>query len=403
MAGTGTAYANDYEATFTNPALLSRLRSRSFSLGYEAAVFNLRATVAENANIDFVRYMPFKSSIIAIAVPLPLRGALKDRIGVSFAFSTPMSLIVRGRIVYPERGQFPLLPDRAQSLAIRMGLGVDLGHGLRVGAGFAALSQVVGSVIVATDASGKVGSRVEDELVATYAPIVGVSYERSVLQNQTLRVGATFRGQLAARFAIDIDATKLSSLPLPVFNIAGTAQFDPMQVQAEIALEGEHGVVALGATYKRWSAFKGLLEPTIPCPPEACNALRPPVIDYSDTVTPRGAAEGRFDLTKSLTASVRAGIAYEPTPLPEQLPASNAFDMTTGKVRAVPTRYYDANRILFSLGGGIALHDPLPPIRIDVFSQVHALIRRSMKFEQGEDASVSGAVLVGGVAAGVSF
>ena len=225
MGGTGTAHVSSYDAAFANPALASRMRHYRLSLGFEGGAFDLHAD--GQGLPGRVSAMRAHGLVIGGDIPLPFGGILRDRVGIALAFYTPTDALVRGRILYPETPQFGLFPDRAQCLTVRAGFGVDIGHGIRLGAGFGALAEIVGSVVVATDSTGRVGSRVEDQLITTYAPTFGASWEHA-LAGGTLRVGAAFRGKLDARFAVLIDATKLSSLAIPIFNIAGLAQYDPL-------------------------------------------------------------------------------------------------------------------------------------------------------------------------------
>ena len=189
MGGTGAAHSEGFEAVYTNPALLARIREQKLTLGLEEASFDLKAT---GPNLPgAVGYDAMKSIVIGVDIPIPLRGALTDRIGAGIALSTPTNLIVRGRILYPEVPQFSLLPDRTQSVSVRAGLGIDLGWGIRIGAGFGALAQIEGSAVVATDATGKVGARVEDQLIATYSPTLGVSFDLPFKDGATTRIGFT--------------------------------------------------------------------------------------------------------------------------------------------------------------------------------------------------------------------
>jgi long-chain fatty acid transport protein len=406
MGGTGAASASGFEAAYSNPALLSRLRERKLTLGYGAGTFGLSygpeggATVRKDAEA-------MRGLFIGVDLPLPFAGVLKDRLGLGLAFYTPSSLIVRGRLLYPEKPQFLLLPDRAQSLTIRTGLGVDVSHGLRLGLGFAALAEIVGTVLVATDASGRVGTRVEDQLVATYAPTFSAAYDLPFWKGA--RVGAAFRGTLDARFAVSIDATKLSSLNIPVFNIAGLAQYDPAQIAVELAHEGSSRTVAVGVTYKRWSSYKGPIEPTIPCPAgeEGCGALVPPSVAYSDTVAVRAGLDQGLDLAPGARAHVRAGGFFETTPLPSTLPSSDAFRFADASTGPVPTRYYDASRLAGTLGFGLSLSRPLPPIDLDTYAQVHWLLPRTVSSDLGDGSAertkVGGRIVVYGLLAGVKF
>ena len=406
MAGTGAALADDYEAAYTGPALLSRIRAPRLSLGLQGAVFNLHAR--GEGLPDRVSVIPAKGVIIGVDLPLPFGGALQDRVSGALAFYTPTDVIVRGRILYPETPQFPLLPDRAQSLAIRLGLGANLGYGFRVGAGFAALAEIVGSVLVATDATGRVGSRVEDQLVATYAPIASASYEHAAGPG-TLRVGATVRGALDARFAVSIDATKLSSLNIPVFNISGLAQYDPLEIAAEVAWENASWHLAAGFTVKHWSAYPGAIEPTILCPTDTpdCGALQPTHLAFHDTVVPRAAVERTLPLSKDASLSLRGGYFFEPTPAPAQLPTSFAYDLGARDLVPVPTRFFDASRHVLTAGLGVHLARPLR-LSVDAYAQLHVLHPRTVTLESTTPAAATtgelgGTVLATGLVVGVGF
>jgi long-chain fatty acid transport protein len=344
------------------------------------------------------------SVVIGADIPIPLRGVLTDRIGAAIALSTPTNVIVRGQILYPEVPQFPLLPTRTQSVSIRAGLGIDVGWGLRIGAGFAALAQLDGSAVVATDSTGKVGATVQDQLIATYSPTLGVAFDLPIKEKAKTRL---------ARFDVTIDASKLSSLNIPVLNIAGLAQYDPAELTFEAARQDGPLTVAVGATFKRWSSYPGPLEPTISCSSTdpGCSALVPPSITYKNTWVPRVGGEYAIEASKSLQLLVRAGAFYEPSPMPANLPSSKAYSDAAGATVDVPTRYFDANRLAITLGYGVTLRDPLPPITVDLFGQMHVLLPRTITSDAPQSATgndesvgkVSGNVLAAGLIVGVKF
>jgi long-chain fatty acid transport protein len=288
---------------------------------------------------------------------------------------------------------------------VRGGLGLDIGWGVRLGIGVSALAEIDGSVVVATDATGKVGSSVQDQLIAVYAPELGASWDLPLGEAHTWRVGATYRGALDARFAVEIDATKLSSLALPVFNIAGVAQYDPAEVVVEAAHETREWVVAAGFTFKRWSQYPGPIEPTILCPAAqpGCGALTPASIPFSNTVVPRLGAERRFHVAPTATVAARAGFFYEPTPVPSSLPSSQAFDDVMQATGNVPTRFFDASKYVFSIGGGVAMAKPLPPVTLDAWAQLQLLASHDVQIPPAGAASLSGHVLATGLLAGVKF
>jgi long-chain fatty acid transport protein len=266
---------------------------------------------------------------------------------------------------------------------------------------------------VATDATGKVGAKVEDQLIATYSPTLGASFDLPFNDGGTTRLGFTYRGALAARFDVTIDATKLSTLNIPVLNIAGMAQYDPPQTTFELARSKGALAFAVGATLKHWSSYPGPIEPTLPCPStdQGCTALVPATITYKNTFVPRVGAEYAIEASKKMLLHVRAGAFYEPSPLPSKLPSSQAYSDAANKAVDVPTRYFDADRFVMTVGYGVAFRDPLPPLTIDLFAQAHVLVPRTIVSDApngatGPDNSVgrvSGTVLAAGLLVGVSF
>jgi long-subunit fatty acid transport protein len=392
LAGSGAALSDGYEATYGNPALLSRVRMRQITLGWQAVRFDLEAE-GDNAPGQ-VPADSLVGTFIGAVLPVPFGGLLEDRIALGLGAFTPSDLIARARLLYPERAQFPVLADRAQTLSLSLALGLDLGHGLRVGGGALALAELVGTVVVRTDATGRVGTIVDDQLVATYAPVFGAAFEFG----DGFTAGATFRGALEGEFDVVVQVYDLGTLVVPELNISGVAQYDPMQLELALARRMGAWTANVGATYKRWSAFDGWRRATVECPSSQpdCKALRVEPVGFHDTIVPRAAGSYELELADDARATLRAGLFYEPSPVPEQRGSSN---------------YWDNDRVALTLGYGVAMSEPLPPLRIDLAYQHHFLIPRTHeKAQDVEPGNVGhprvetrGTVQVLGVTAEVSF
>lgn len=336
MGATGVTHASNGETAWHNPALASRLRENALTLGIQDAVYSLPID-AEAA----------RGVILGAGVPVPFAGALAHRVGLALGLYTPGNVVVRGRVLYPEKLQYPLLTDRAQSVTLRAGLGVDIGWGLRAGLGVAALAELSGKVVAAAS-----GTQVEDSLVASYAPTVGVGWERG-----EYRIGAVFRGELDARFDVVVDGSKLTTIAIPAFDISGMAQYDPAQLALEAARTADGQTVAVQVTYKRWRDFPGLLAPTVICSDGGTRCgSQPPKIDWQDTFAVRIGAEREFPLAPSARLRMRAGGWVESTAVPGRLPAG--------------VRYVDGVRIVPTLGVGVALRY----LDIDTFAQEHVIL-----------------------------
>ncbi|MFO0615308.1 MAG: hypothetical protein U0414_22130 [Polyangiaceae bacterium] len=400
LAGTGTAWAEGFEAVYANPALLPYAHDTKLTLGVMGAAFELNAP-------ERLGYKSLSGSIIGAVLPVPLPGVMKDRITLGVGFFTPFDLIVRGNILYPETKQF-LLPDRTQSVAVQAGAGVDLSWwkergrsmGLHLGGGVAALAALDGHVRVAVDATGKIGSVVEDTLVASYAPIVGASLD----VGKDWRAGISFHGELVGRFNVEILVKDLGSITVPPLEISGIAQYDPHQLTAEFARTTGPVRGAVSVTWKHWSAYPGAPEATVRCPLDEvtgeitpCDALVPPAPDFHDTVVPRIAAEYVWGARPGVDLRIRAGYAFEMGAAPEQRGETNL---------------YDEHRSLFSFGAGLDLAKPVVAgLSLDFFGQVQLLHGRTHeKLGQiGADnpgvpnVKTSGVVLAGGTQLGVGF
>jgi long-chain fatty acid transport protein len=397
MGATGVAHSTGYETAWHNPALAAGIRAPKLTVGWLGGTFRL------DSNGDRVSAQAAKGTLIGAELPIPFGGKLAHRVGISLAFYEPTDVVVRGRVLYPEKTQFPMLPDRSQSVTIRAGLGIEPGYGLRLGVGFAALAEVVGDVVAATDATGRVGTRVEDQLVATYAPVIGGTYSLPVSGPALWRVGLVWRGTLDARFSVTIDGSKLSTLNIPLFNISGLAQYDPAQLAAEVARIEGLNVLAAQVVFKHWSGFPGILEPTLVCSEGGVGAcgLTPPKIDWQDTFAIRVGADQGFELQRGLVMHLRSGAWFETSPLPHDLPGSDAYDVPSKNTVTLPTRYLDSDRLALTAGVGVALARPLP-LDLDLFVQYHYLFPRTIS-SAGESNESSGNITVFGMTAGVRF
>lgn len=382
MGTTGVAAAEGVDAVYANPALLSASRELTLELGLMGASFALEAE-GPGLGEPLTAYPRFFANTIGGLIPLPFGGLLRDRVTIGLGFVTPTDVVVRGRILYPEKPQM-IFADRVQSVAVQAGLGIDIGHGLRIGGGFMALAALTGSVTVATDASGRIGTVVEDTLVASFAPLTGVSYEWS-----DYRIGVSYRGELVGRFNVVIEAENLGQLEIPPLNISGVAQYDPHMIAVGLSqIEGETRW-ALGVSFKLWQLYPGPAEATVRCedapePDAPCEAGTPADPAFQPTVAPRVGAERRFPVSRDATLAVRGGYAFEPSPAPEQVGRTN---------------YFDNHRSVFSVGWGARFDAPLA-FGLDGYLQLQWLHDRRHHKQTAEGALVDGNVDTSGLVPG---
>ena len=326
LGNTLTATAADFEAVYYNPAGLGFSKRPSVALGVQSGHFFL--------NIDGARTDTETAPAITVglSVPLPLRGVLSERLVLGVGFVLPQTAVLVADLDRPGVPRYVRIGARPQTVSIMGAAAVRITDQLSVGAGFLALAELVGSIDVAPNASGEIGSTVVDDLLADYSMIVGVHYAPL----DWLTLGLVYRGQSDADFNLPIETDLGEDFPLPVptLDIRGTAQFDPAEVTLAAAARVAAGLTVSGAvTWERWSTYPNPLVFT--AVPDDYPAQPPP--DFSDVVTFAASAQWQRRLG-AWRVIPRGGIRIEPSPVPEQSGFHN---------------YLDSTRLALALGSGV--------------------------------------------------
>ncbi len=393
MAMTGSSYAEGYEAVFANPAGLAMSRRRQLNLGFHAAGYRLRINGQESP------LEPARGMTIGFTLPLPFGDVLKDWLVFGGAFFTPASAMLIGDVRYPTVPQWTVL-NRAQVLAIQVGLGLDLHDivdGLYIGVGVSVLADVVGDLNVRLDETNSFSSVVETQLLTTFAPLVGVSYRRP-----EFGFGVNYRHELAAHMNLNIRTADLP-LTLPVLTVGGIVQYDPAALVAEGYWRPIHNLMLVAnVTTRFWSMYPGALIPTTE------NGNQPPAPGFSTVPSPRVAVEYTVR-DEHFTLALRAGYAYEPTPAPpaRMAPRRTPMGMPIAS-NQVAFRMLDNDRHVVTAGAGWTIH--LGPhgerVVLDVYGQLHVLTPRTHQVGLTDGAApmvTDGLILVGGWTLGIEF
>jgi len=384
MAGAVDSSASGFEAAYYNPAGLAFDRRPSFALAYQSATFDLEV----DGQPRDARDAPVLT--IGFGVPLPLGGALKDRLALGLAFAIPQSSILIADIARPGDPSFVVVENRAQTVSVLGCFAIRVTDELSLGVGALALAELTGDIAVAPNDEGKLGTRVKDELLADYAFIAGAAYRPT----PWLGLSLTWRSESTARFSLPItaDLGEDFGIPLPRLDVSGTAQYDPAELALGVGVRPAPWLLAaVSGVWQRWSEFP--LPVGYTAVPEGTPPQPPP--DFHDTVSVRLGFEGRFDLDPDVTLLPRLGVSLEPTPVPEQTGFHNHLDST---------------RVVLTLGAGLAVG----PLRVDLAGQVHVLGERTSTKDpalvQDPDANPgapeitgSGTVFVGGLQLGLEL
>jgi len=394
LAGAIGADPDGFESVYYNPAGLAFSRRPSFALGYQSATFDLRYGVGDQA----LAASPTRDApalTIGFGVPLAFGGALKDRLALGLGFTIPQTSILIADIARPGEPSFVVLENRAQTVSIQASLGVRISEALAVGIGTIALAELAGEIAVLPNESGRIGSRVKDELVADYALVVGVlgrflPFATAAGTRHGFSLAATYRSESRAEFDLPItaDLGESFNIPIPDLTVHGTAQYDPAELSLEVAVRPIGALaVSAGVTWERWStyplpiAYAAVPEGT---PPQ-------PLPDFHDTWAVKLGVEGDLAVGE-LSLRPRVGFAYEPTPTPVQSGFHN---------------HLDGDRVVLGVGFGLRWGQ----FRLDFAGQVHDVAQRTSKKVEGTPATnlgspaitSTGHILFGAIELGVEL
>jgi len=379
LAGAGVASAEDFDAVYLNPAGLAYATRKRATVGGLAAAMRLELG-ADAYPVEGPRGLE-----IGGQVPMPLGGALRDRVGLGFGFYVPSEAINRARAPFPGEPSFVLLESRAFVVGLLVGVGVKVTPRLAVGLSVNALAVLRGTIDVTIDGAGRFTTQSEQRLLTRFAPILGARYRL----RDDLDLGLAVRAPSRSDYDITVTSDLGDALPLtlPEIAIAGTAQYDPLTVAAEAAWRLLPSLTLTGhLAWHRWSAFpRPTRNPVEGNPPQ-------PDLGFRDIVVPRAAVEYRRPALGG-EVTTRAGYAFHLSPAPEQ----------RGRELLL-----DNHRHQLALGLGVAWPGRALPLHVDGWVQVHHLVHRRHDRDPavpGDQRSfaTAGDLVVGGVTVGVDL
>ncbi len=396
LAGSGVAVADDAAAVFQNPAGLARARGVELSFSYAFVNYALSENGAPSG-------LPDVNALEGgLVVPGSIRGV---PVAFGFSLALPDGRLSRLHQADPSEPYWPLddagprLVDVGTGFAARPFRQLTLGAGVGFVASLNGNFGVYGNAVAADGNGSEYASNlrhsVDADLTASRFPLVGIGF----LPNDELSIGLAYRGAAVVEHRIQAA-------------LSGTLQIEDSVVPVRYRYESRSDVayvpasLTLGASYairQRWLVIGELAyehyEPfaspyaqtssSVTLPPSVglvipgTEPVAPPPARFHDRFVPRFGFEPRFVLQRALELRLRAGYAFERSPVPKE---------------QVGTRFFDVDRHVFSAGAGVAWASPLSPfsgLRLDL-SLVDALgVSRTASTTAGPNADhASGHVLL---------
>ena len=367
MSNAQVSVSSGPEANAYNPAGLTQEKSISMMAGYFRTATNLRIN-HNDTGVDEVHGSQF-----ALSIPGSI-GSVDVAMGL--ALYMPDARISRVRALPETQPRFVLFDNRGQHVEVKANFALAPVRGFSIGGGLSFLTSTRGGValdgiLTSSADEAELDTAIDVTFETARFPFLGIQW--APVDNWF--VGATWRGEslveldLTAEVEADVvgllgQQDEPSQLLVSSFN---TNFFAPQTAVFGLGYRAPwSSLFTLDIGWHQWSAFPSPtarvnLELEIPSVSTEGLLETPPVPrspNFRDIVSFKSGVEHVLNITPILSLEWRGGLAFEPTPAPQQ----------TGK-----TSYLDGDKFLATFGLGVGLFEAPDnlehPLRIHLTTQ----------------------------------
>lgn len=378
MGGAMTAEANDYTATFYNPALLTRRTELNFGFAFQFHRLIPEITSKDLAKpIDCSQCQPADNVGTSTGFVFPLAGKVKNRVAIGVGLYLPTSVFVRVNAPDSAQPYWYRYSGNLERFVLHLAAGIKITDWFSIGPGVSVLANLQGRVAGGGGALAKVDlfsrnvkvKELDASLTTRIAPTFGVS----VTPMKTLRFGATYRYEIMLPVTIPaiVDLEGIGTLNLQV---AAISHYAPHQVSFGAAWDiTDQLTVTLDGEYQHWSAAPSpyvsltvdLSGPTLAALGiDKALDLNSPAPNPGFVNTFGFRVGGEYRVSERFAA--RLGGYYRPTPVPLQNVANSNI--------------LDGNAVGLATGIGFNFSDPLEifehPVQVDLAAQMTFILQR---------------------------
>jgi long-chain fatty acid transport protein len=405
MAGSGVALADDSAAVFQNPAGLARAQGVAVSFGYAFVKYALEnhGTSAGLSNVNALEG--------GLVVPGAIRG-VPVAFGLSIAM--PDGRLSRLNEAEPTAPYWPLddagprLVDVGTGFAVRPLRQLTLGAGIGFVASLQGNFDIYGNAVAAdgngAEYSSNLRHAVDADLTASRFPLVGIGF----LPNDDLSFGLAYRGAASVEHRIQAALTgtlQIQDTVVPVRYVY-ESRSDVAYVPAALTFGGSYRLehtwlLTAELAWEHYEPFRSpytessssiTLAPSLGIQIPGTSPIPIPAARFHDRFVPRFGVEPAFALTPALELRLRAGYAFQRSPVPAD---------------QVGTRFLDLDRHLVSGGAGVTWKAPCKPfsaLRLDLSAADAIGVARTLSTTAGPSADhASGDVLLLGASLTLVF
>lgn len=353
LGGAGAAMAQEFDATFHNPAGLAFGGRGTFSAGY----FRLASWLSIDRRTRSIEEP--NGLVVGLAEPVPL--VLGGRIRVGLGLYVLPDTIVRVLTRLPDDPTYPLLENRSQRLVVLPAVAVRVLPWLSLGVGVNFFAGLDGPASAVEGPTRAVETTVYEEIYARAALLAGLRADAW----EHVRIALVYRQEFYVPYAVQT-RNLLAGNAIDI-DVDARGLYTPHELALGVGWDDGCWRASAEATYERWGdqdqpyvrvdsvlpAVGPLVPPTLPSP-------------FHDTIDLKVGAGRRFALSPLHRVEVRAGAGFEPAAVSEQTGRQNLLD---------------ADKLTSAVGAGLVLGGrDGRELRIDAsVSWLHLLPRRTEK------------------------
>ena len=364
LGGAFTAVADDYSATFYNPAGLSQLTGHRFAIEYLYTTPDI--DIKTLAGTDLRTYDGRTPPVVRndpanglggddLNLGLPLIGAVLDlnrmarlplnaQLGIAICLPENADIAYRINDYPPDQPHLFRFGDDVDRIVIAQGLGLELVPGLvHVGAGVQAMLYGPGTFYVDQMMLNDEHAVVQGEFgaILRWDPTAGILMTPF---DGRLKLGLSWKDEQQLRLEPIPNIAKISiggieTVVTMVMDI--NAYFTPEEISAGLALDVDPVLVSVQVDKQYWSAYDYSYSDRAHYQPskivDPLNGIETGSPDFDDTLNYRMGLEYRI----GDKARLMAGYAFIPTPIPNQ----------SGRI----SNFIDTDRRVYSLGASYVL------------------------------------------------
>jgi long-chain fatty acid transport protein len=331
MGGAFTALADDFSATYYNPAGLTARRKVHFGIGFQAA---LPALTIEQSRPDPARGAadPPTHAGITVGAVFPLGAKIDHRVAFGIGIYVPTKNLFRLDSVDPQTPQWYMHQALSDKLVIAPALAFRIADGFSLGVGLQVLADLAGRADFAVDLVNRRLTR--RNLLVDLDPSASLTAGLLLGPFAGFRFGVSYRGSLALSYRLPA-TLDLESLGNLLLDIHGITAWTPNQVTFGLSYElpSKRLRFAFDLTFAQWSNAP---DPSTHLDVDARGDVIDRLglgqaLDFTSPELPLGAVNTltpRVGVEWSFAESwvLRGGYFFRPTPIPRQNGFTNYID-----------------------------------------------------------------------------